>query len=223
MKDRLIEIENIFHPICPNMQLGIFSADVIVEKSSKALLNHIDVVRKQIAANMKIEEVSERKQIAATRDVYRSLGKKPGRYRPSAEALNRRILNGKGWYNINNAVDLLNAISLETGWSIGGYNAAKIDGAIRLGVGQENEPYDAVGRGALNIARLPLLRDDQGAFGNPTSDSTRTMIDGSTQQFLMIIFDFAGTSSLEEYLAKVGAYYEQFCSASNVQISTIGL
>lgn len=223
MKDRLIEIENIFRPICSNLQLGIFSANVVVEKSSEALQAYIDAIGKSIAVRMRIEEVSERKQIAATRDVYRSLGKKPGRYRPSAEALNRRILNGKGWYNINNVVDLLNAISLETGWSIGGYNAAKIEGAIRLGVGQENEPYDAVGRGALNIAKLPLLRDDQGAFGSPTSDSTRTMIDGGTQQFLMIIFDFAGTSSLEEYLAKIGAYYEQFCSASNVQISTIGL
>lgn len=223
MKDRLIEIENIFRPICSNLQLGIFSANVVVEKSSEALQAYIEAIGKSIAVRMRIEEVSERKQIAATRDVYRSLGKKPGRYRPSAEALNRRILNGKGWYNINNVVDLLNAISLETGWSIGGYNAAKIEGAIRLGVGQENEPYDAVGRGALNIAKLPLLRDDQGAFGSPTSDSTRTMIDGGTQQFLMIIFDFAGTSSLEEYLAKIGAYYEQFCSASNVQISTIGL
>jgi DNA/RNA-binding domain of Phe-tRNA-synthetase-like protein len=223
VKDRLIEIENIFRPICSNLQLGIFSANVVVEKSSEALQAYIEAIGKSIAVRMRIEEVSERKQIAATRDVYRSLGKKPGRYRPSAEALNRRILNGKGWYNINNVVDLLNAISLETGWSIGGYNAAKIEGAIRLGVGQENEPYDAVGRGALNIAKLPLLRDDQGAFGSPTSDSTRTMIDGGTQQFLMIIFDFAGTSSLEEYLAKIGAYYEQFCSASNVQISTIGL
>ena len=70
-------------------------------------------------------------------------------------------------------------ISIKTGFSIGGYDAAKIEGDIELGIGKENEPYEGLGRGVLNIHKLPVFRDEQGAFGSPTSDSERT---GVSQQ-----------------------------------------
>jgi DNA/RNA-binding domain of Phe-tRNA-synthetase-like protein len=58
-------------------------------------------------------------------------------------------------------VDLLNLVSVSTGFSIGGYDAERIKGAVVFGIGRKNEPYDAIGRGELNIESLPVFRDEQ--------------------------------------------------------------
>jgi len=129
---------------------------------------------------------------------YRKIGKDPSRYRPSAEALLRRVASGKGLYKINNVVDLLNLVSIDSGFSIGGYNAAKINGDIQLGIGRKDEPYKGIGRGEINIEFLPIFRDELGAFGSPTSDSVRTSITNECSQFLMIILSFQGNHELQK-------------------------
>ena len=73
--------------------------------------------------------------IADTRIAYKALGKDPARYRPSAEALSRRAVQGKGLYQVSNVVDLLNLVSLRSGFSIGGWDADRIEGPAVLGVG----------------------------------------------------------------------------------------
>ena len=73
---------------------------------------------------------------------------------------------------------------------MGGYDLDKIQGDIQLGIGKQNEPYEAIARGTLNVANLPVLRDELGAFGSPTSDSVRTMVTQNTCNFLMVLFCF---------------------------------
>jgi DNA/RNA-binding domain of Phe-tRNA-synthetase-like protein len=97
----------------------------------------------------------------------------------------RRVFKGKGLYQVNNVVDLLNLTSVKSGFSIGGYDVGKIEGEIQLSIGKAGEPYKAIGRGELNIEFLPTFRDQKGPFGSPTSDSVRTMITPKTEQFLM--------------------------------------
>ncbi len=50
-------------------------------------------------------DAKHREQIAQTRACCRALGKDVQRYRNSAEAMHRRILQGKGLYQINNVVN----------------------------------------------------------------------------------------------------------------------
>lgn len=180
-----------------NVRLGCITCSVNTEPSDERIKQLSETVVEKIQSELTMESVSQKPTIKATKEAYRKLGKDPSRYRPSAEALTRRIVKGKGLYWINNIVDLLNLISLESGFSIGGYDADKIDGAIEFGIGKENEPYRAIGRGELNIENLPLFRDDKGAFGSPTSDSIRTMVTDQTSQFLMIIIDFEEPKKLD--------------------------
>jgi len=125
--------------------------------------------------------------VKALKQSYKRLGKDPNRYRPAAESLLRRVSKGKGLYFVNNVVDCLNLVSVKTGFSICGYDLNRIKGNISLGAGQPGEPYQGIGRGDLNIESLPVFRDESGAFGTPTSDSSRTLIDEETQYVLMII------------------------------------
>ena len=90
-------------------------------------------------------------------------------------------------------VDLINLVSLRTGYSIGGFDADKIQGTdLCLGVGRADEPFEGIGRGTLNIEGLPVFRDAVGGIGTPTSDNERTKMDVGTRRILAIINGYDG-------------------------------
>ena len=102
--------------------LGCVQCRVVVQPSSRQLLEAIDVVCRRLMDSMSIEQIKTREHIAQTRACCTALGKDVKRYRNSAEALNRRVLQGKGLYQINNVVEVNNLISLDTGYSLGSYD-----------------------------------------------------------------------------------------------------
>ena len=205
----------------PGIRLGCISMEVQVVPSGEEILAFSEKIISNISLNMSIEDVSTKSTIKDTKDAYRRLGKDPSRYRPSAEALTRRIINGKGLYLINNIVDILNLVSLESGFSIGGYDFEKIKGNIEFGVGEENESYIAIGRGKLNIKNLPLFRDESGAFGSPTSDSLRTMVTNSTSRFLMIIIDFGKDDKLKDTINRTTELYKKYTNTTGFETALI--
>lgn len=202
---------------CPNLTLGCFSCDLTWAARSEALNEAIQNTCTKLAETLTRPEISKIDTIASSRIAYKELGKDPSRYRLSAEALLRRVVTGKGLYQINTIVDALNLISIDTGYSIGGYDLNKIEGNITLGIGANEEPYEGIGKGTLNIENLPVFRDDKGAFGTPTSDSTRTMVTEKTNSFLMIFLDFGKHDSLEEVLAQTSDLYQKITNAQNCQ------
>jgi len=205
----------------PGLRLGIVACTATPQPTSPALLQSISTTLDSIAQEHTSETVSQIPVVSQTKSAYRKLGKDPSRYRPSAEAMLRRAVKGKGLYQINDLVDLLNLISLKTGFSIGGYDSSKIEGPITLSIGQPDEPYQAIGRGTLNIENLPLLRDITGPFGAPTSDSQRTMVTEDCQQFLMVFFDFEGDDSLSDALEMTKTLLLQYTNATAITSSII--
>jgi DNA/RNA-binding domain of Phe-tRNA-synthetase-like protein len=201
----------------PELRLGCIQCTVHVDPSNANILSLADGIFSKIINKLDESLISQKPTIKETKEAYRKLGKDPSRYRPSAEALTRRIVKGKDLFWINNVVDILNLISLESGFSIGGYDADKIVGPAELGIGRANEPYPAIGRGVLNIENLPVFRDERGAFGSPTSDSTRTMVTDHTTQFMMIILDFAGNKNLEQTIHRSKKLYSKFVGVSDME------
>jgi len=195
---REIKIESQLAKLCPELKLGIIECKVKVTEESDLLWNEITPYIKQIENDLSVEDIRNKSTILSSKNGYRRVGKDPNRYRLSAESLLRRIVNRKGLYKINNVVDLLNLVSIKSGFSIGGYNADKITGDIKMGLGNTDEEYQGIGRGSLNIRNLPIFRDELGAFGSATSDSLRTQIDLSCQNFLMIFISFQGENELVE-------------------------
>ncbi|MGL4662703.1 MAG: B3/B4 domain-containing protein [Culicoidibacterales bacterium] len=167
-------------PRLQNVTLYTYQFDVDVKASTVAPLWETPII---------LEEIVKVPSIMAQRNLYVELGKQPSRYRSSVEALMRRIAQGKGLYAINNVVDAGNILSLQLGCPIGIYDADEIHGDIHLKVGGE-EIYETIGKGVFNIDSLPTLYDERGPFGNPNSDSKRTMVTEMTQRIVVIIFDF---------------------------------
>ncbi|MFT6320539.1 MAG: DNA/RNA-binding domain of Phe-tRNA-synthetase-like protein [Granulosicoccus sp.] len=195
---------------------------MIVTNEYPTLLELIQRELTDLQNQLSVEDISKIPSIQSSRIGYKSLGKDPARYRLSAEALLRRVVKGKGLYQVNNVVDLLNLTSVKSGFSIGGYDANKIEGDVQLSIGKANEPYEAIGRGDLNIEFLPTFRDQNGPFGSPTSDSVRTMVTPKTQQFLMPIFNFGGHENLEEVMRDAISLLEKYATGSSFETWIIG-
>jgi DNA/RNA-binding domain of Phe-tRNA-synthetase-like protein len=191
-----IGISSEFHSKWPSMNIGCIECNVIVQTENETLWKKIDETCSEIESKLKIEEICEIPSISSTRKAYRTFGKDPARYRPSAEALMRRVVKGYGLYRVNNVVDIVNLVSLVTGFSIGGYDFEKIKTPVFLSVGKNNDIYEGIGKGELNIDVLPVLRDQFGSFGSPTSDSIRTSVKNETQKFLMVIFGFGDSDNI---------------------------
>lgn len=186
---------------------------------NEALWNEINAFSADYKATHKIEDIKTNTAIAATREAYKKFGKDPNRYRPSAEALRRRILRDLPLYEIDTLVDLVNLVSLRTGYSIGGFDAGKIEGdCLTLGIGKAGEPYEGIGKGILNIEGLPVYRDRVGGIGTPTSDHERTKISLQTTSFLALINGYSGKDALPQAVEYMHSLLGRYMNAKDVEI-----
>lgn len=206
----------------PDIQLSCIECNVEVSAKNEELWSEILQKIEALKSSFKVDDISKLPAIAASRNAYRACGKDPARYRLSAEALLRRIVNRGEIYQINNVVDLLNLVSVSTGFSIGGYDSEKIYGAIEFGIGKMNELYTGIGRGELNIENIPVFRDKMGAFGTPTSDSERTSVTMKTKRFLMIIIDYSSDGKLVEATDMAVKLLEKYAGAKNLECKLAG-
>lgn len=166
-----------------------------------------------------IEDIKKNPAIAATREAYKKFGKDPNRYRPSSEALCRRILRDLPLYEIDTLVDLINLVSIRAGYSIGGFDVDKIQGDILvLGIGKPNEPYEGIGKGTLNIEGLPVYRDSLGGIGTPTSDHERTKIGLGTTNFLALINGYSGKDGLSEAVEYMQSLLKEFAYSESQEV-----
>jgi DNA/RNA-binding domain of Phe-tRNA-synthetase-like protein len=127
-------------------------------------------------------------EILAVRTMYKRVGLDPTKTRPSSEALLRRVRKGDSLPRINSMVDVCNWCSLEFQLPYGLYDAGHIDGDVELRIGRAGESYPGIRKDAVNVDGRIALADRLGPFGNPTSDSARTMVTTATTQAMLVVF-----------------------------------
>lgn len=206
---------------CPGLHVIALTARVKNSHSDDCLWQEITRVSEAVRSSFRIEDINKWEPIYATRQAYKHLGKDPNRYRPSAEALRRRILRDLPLYRIDTLVDIINLVSIESGFSIGGFDKDKIIGNLVLGVGRAEEPYDAIGRGLLNIEGLPVYRDEKGGIGTPTSDEERTKINMNTTNVLMIFNGYSGAPGLDNAVRRAVNLLREYALAHEFQMEYI--
>lgn len=214
---RNIIISDQIAAVCPEFHVATIACEVRNSPYNAGLWEEIDAFYTHFSSTHKMEEINQHPAIYATRQIYKKLGKDPNRYRPSAEALCRRILKGQELYRIDTLVDLINLISLKTGYSIGGFDNTKIQGDLVLGVGEAGEKFEAIGRGLLNIEGLPVYRDEAGGIGTPTSDEERTKITSGTTHLLMLINGYSGKEGLQEAADYSVELLKKYVEARNIE------
>ena len=207
---------------CPNFVGAMLCANIRNSAYSEELWKEIGEFQKKYRETYTTESIKCMPSIQATREAYKRCGKDPSRYRPSGEALVRRILKGTDLYKVDTTVDLINLASIAFGYSIGGFDEDRIVGdTLTLGIGREGEPYEGIGRGPINIGGLPVYRDQIGGIGTPTSDHERTKLSTGTTHLLVIVNGYDGNK--EQVLACaqfIEALCQKYVEATNTGITT---
>lgn len=210
-------IDNEIKSLCPNATLGILTYSVTVEKSSDLLLEKFNSTVSELENKYITEDIVKINHINTTREAYKALGKSPSSYRNASEAMLRRIVKGKGLYNINNVVEINNIISVSSGYSIGSYDLDCVSEDITLKRVPDGENYDGIGKSSVNIEHLPTLYDEAGPFGNPTSDSQRAMIKEGERNVASIIYSFDGSEDLEKWITEFKNLLTEYTDAKNIE------
>ena len=142
----------------------------------------------QLAAAEARVRVTPPAESAAVRTMYKRVGIDPTKTRPSNEALLRRVRKGDAIPRINSLVDIVNWCSLEFQLPYGLYDLSKISGPVTMRLGAGGESYAGIRKDDVNVSGRITVADTSGAFGNPTSDSARTMVTTATSEVLVIVY-----------------------------------
>jgi DNA/RNA-binding domain of Phe-tRNA-synthetase-like protein len=153
---------------------------------------------------------------AAVRMMYKRVGLDPTKTRPSSEALLRRVRRGDELPRINSLVDIINWCSLESHLPFGLYDLDRVSGAVTLRLGQPGEEYAGIRKDTVHVGGRLTLVDETGPFGNPTSDSARTMVTPATRRALVVIFAPVPVPApaVEEVMDLTRRRIETFCKSA---------
>lgn len=205
---------------CPLTRIGLIRATVVNEPTCDALWAEIEAAAEDIKKRYELLEINQRPAIAGTRHLYKSLGKDPSRYRVSSEALCRRIIRGLGIYRLTTLIDVVNLVSIVSGYAISGLDGDRIAGdTLTMGVGTADDVFNGIGRGSLNIEGMPVYRDAEGPIATPTSDEERTKFTLDTVKVQISINAFAPEMALDQATEWMASLLKKYAHATDVETS----
>jgi DNA/RNA-binding domain of Phe-tRNA-synthetase-like protein len=200
------------------MRIGLINATVVNEPTCDALWAEIEEAAEDIRQQYELLEINQRPAIAGTRRLYKALGKDPSRYRVASEALCRRIIRGLGIYRLTTLIDVVNLVSIKSGYAISGLDADCIVGdTLTMSVGTADDVYHGIGRGELNIEGMPVYRDAAGPIATPTSDEERTKFTDKTVKAQININAFAPEMPIEEATEWMASLLRKYAHATDVE------
>ena len=213
-----IKIDDRILEACPEICIGLINARVVNEPTCDELWAEIEEAANEIKQRYELLEINQRPAIAGTRHLYKTLGKDPSRYRVSSEALCRRLIRGLGIYRLTTLIDVVNLVSIKSGYAISGLDADRIEGeTLTMSVGTANDVYNGIGRGLLNIEGMPVYRDAAGPIATPTSDEERTKFTEQTVNVQININAFAPEMPLEEATQWMADLLKKYAHAESVE------
>lgn len=139
----------------------------------------------------RLDELAAHPTCAAVRRLFRDAGTDPTRYRPSSEALLRRLLKGDELPPIHPLVDLNNALSVALAVPCCVMAAGSLRPPVTLRRGAAGDRMESL-RGDFDLAGKPLLADAEGPFGTPITDSRRVAVSPATAGGWMVAYLPAG-------------------------------
>jgi DNA/RNA-binding domain of Phe-tRNA-synthetase-like protein len=217
----MVRIDGELKEKCPRVALACVTAEVEAGGTPEGLEQELRTCEEKILKLAEPKAVLESEAIMATRAAYKALGKDPARYRGSAEALLRRVIAGKGLPRINNVVDVINLVSVESRLPVGLYDSANVEGEIVFRAGRAGETYKGIGKYDLNLEGLPVFCDAFGPHGSPTSDSERTMVTEATKRVVAVIICFGGAETLRRWGEEMTGLLQQHASGKDIKVEIV--
>jgi len=194
----------------PILRLGVIALDGVTVAEREARL---DAPLSDAESRTRSDPPEER---LAVRAMYRRIGLDPTKRRPSSEALLRRVRKGEPLPRINSLVDVCNWCSLEFQLPYGLYDLSHVRGGIVLRLGRDGESYPGIRKDDVHVGGRIALADDEGAFGNPSSDSARTMVTTATTRALLVVFapSDLDPAALDRVVLTTSSRARQYCGGA---------
>ncbi len=150
----------------------------------------------RVRSALALESLPSHPAAAAMRRLFRAAGCDPTRYRPSSEALLRRVLKGEDLPAIHPFVDLNNCLSVALAVPCCVAADGSFGPPVTLRAGRPGESYESL-RGPFNLEGKPLLADPAGPFSSPITDSQRVRVSDGTRRVWMVAYLPRGVVALE--------------------------
>lgn len=184
-----ITIDEKLFSIHPNFKIGInHYTKIVVAESPQMLKGRLQLFQEQLFFELEDQAVTSYEAIQEWRALWKQAGADPNRYRPSIEAMLRRIKKGNYLPSTNNAVDLNNFFSLQFKIPIGIYNLDHVTDFIEISLGSDMDAYEGVNGRNNSLHKMIIAKDAKGPFGSPFVDSLRTAVNEATREALHIYF-----------------------------------
>lgn len=184
-----INVADSLFSINPNFKIGInHYTKIIVSESPQMLKGRLQLFQEQLFFELEDQPITSNETILEWRSLWKQVGADPNRYRPSIEAMLRRIKKRNYLSSTNSAVDLNNLFSLQFKIPIGIYNLEQVMNFVEITIGSEMDTYEGVNGRNNSLHKFIIAKDAKGPFGSPFVDSLRTVVNESTREALHIYF-----------------------------------
>lgn len=141
----------------------------------------------EVRASLELSHIAAHPTVAALRRLFRAAGCDPTRYRPSSEALLRRVLKGSDLPAIHPVVDINNCLSLALAVPCCVMAEETVGSPFEFRSGRPGERYESL-KGPFNLEGKPLLVDVHGPCDVPITGSQRVRIRADTQRILLVAY-----------------------------------
>ncbi|KWW16581.1 hypothetical protein AS888_24460 [Peribacillus simplex] len=173
----------------PGFKVGIITYDNIeVGPSPQMVKGRLQLFQEALFFDLEEKELSDFSGIKEWRAIFKATGTNPSRYRPSVEALYRRVKKQNYLAPIHSAIDLNTFFSLLYEVPIGIYDADKLAGKISIKIGESADGYVGLNGRLNSLDNMIASADHEGPFGSPYVDSERTKVTEETKRALQIIY-----------------------------------
>ncbi|HLO12414.1 MAG TPA: phenylalanine--tRNA ligase beta subunit-related protein [Pseudoneobacillus sp.] len=184
-----IQVSSELNKVIPHFKVGvIYYKNITVSESPQMLKGRLRLFQESLYFDLEDKNVTDLEGIKEWRQIFKTTGKDPNRYRPSVEALYRRIKKQNFIDSVQSAIDVNNFFSLQYQIPIGVYDTNKINGDITIRVGNPSEEYVGLNGRSNSVENLIVSADGIGAFGSPFVDSDRTPVTKDTNSAVQIIY-----------------------------------
>jgi len=218
----IVTVDDSIAKVWDGLCLGCITYSVEIQPKNQELWDYYESsLATSLQQKLSVTDLAQMPQIGEARAAFKAFGIDPGRYRISSEALYRRIRQGKPLYQINSLVDANNVLSLQTGFSLGSYDASCIGSNIVFRLGVSGESYAGIGKAEIALENVPVLADGTGPFGSPISDSTRGMITPKTKEALTVIYSFSGRAALDDALQLTKRLFAEAAFATGIRACSL--
>ncbi|WP_270182383.1 B3/B4 domain-containing protein [Alkalihalobacillus sp. CinArs1] len=175
--------------ILPDFKIGwITYHDIVVENSPQMVRGRYQFYLETMMMDLEDAEITSFQPVKEWRTVFKKLGTDPSRYRPSSEALLRRLKKGSDLPRIHSAADINNLLSLQYKIPIGIYDLDKVEGSITILLGDESTTYQGLNGREVNFTNKLVSLDEKGPFGSPIVDSERTAVTEETTNAIQLYY-----------------------------------